>query len=375
VDLSYSAEQQLLQTSVREFAQDYLNQHRARSLAASDGADRETWRTIVELGWLAAEVPEELGGFGGTAIESSLIHEGAGRGLIVEPLLSASLAVKLLTLIASPQAQAVLPSLLGGDALWAVAHEEAAGRGDPAFVAALARPVMDGWRLSGHKSMVLGGPSADGLIVSARIESPGAVAGEIALFRLDRRQFAERLTSCRMHDGQHAADLDLQNLQLARDARLSAEGCVAPMIAEAFDCVTLASCAEALGAMDAAVSLTAEHIRNRKQFGAPLASFQALQHKLADMVIAVEQARSIVLYGAAGLMQVDPAERARAVSAAKVRVFESARVVGAHSIQLHGGIGVTEEHLISHYFRRLFALGNRFGDSDYHLARFIGNGV
>lgn len=374
MDLSYSAEQRLLQSSVQEFARDYLTRDRARSLAAPEGVDRDNWRAIVQLGWLAAAVPDHLGGYGGSVIETLLIHEGVGQGLIVEPLLSVGLVVKLLALIPSAAAEDLLQSLLSAEALWALAHEEPAGRGDPAFVEACARPTADGWELSGYKSMVLGAPLADGLIVSARIRSTEGAADDIALFRLDRPQFAAHLKRCCTLDGQHAADLELQNVKVTRDARLGTDGCAAPVIAEAYDHAILAGCAEAVGAMDAALSLTAEHLKNRKQFGAPLASFQALQHKLADMVIAVEQARSILLFGAAGVMQADPVGRARAVSAAKVRVIESARVVGAHSIQLHGGIGVTEEHLVSHYFRRLFAFINRFGDADYHLARFRGSG-
>jgi alkylation response protein AidB-like acyl-CoA dehydrogenase len=375
MDLSYSAEQRLLQSSVQKFARDYLARDRVRSLASPDGSDRDTWHAIAQLGWLAAAVPEHLGGYGGSVIETLLIHEGVGLGLIIEPLLSVGLVVKLLALAASPSAEGLLQSLLSGEARWALAHEEPAGRGDPAVVEACARPVTDGWELSGCKCMVLGAPSADGLIVSARIRPAQNVAGDIALFCLDRPKFAERLKCCRTLDGQHAADLELQSVKVARDARLGVEGCAASVIAEAYDHATLASCAEAVGAMDAALSLTAEHLKNRKQFGAPLASFQALQHKLADMVIAVEQARSILLFGAAGVMkQGDPVGRARAVSAAKVRVMESARVVGAHSIQLHGGMGVTEEHLISHYFRRMLAVCHRFGAADYHLARFMGSG-
>jgi alkylation response protein AidB-like acyl-CoA dehydrogenase len=372
MDLTYSTEQRLLESSVRDFARDYLVSARGRSLAAPDGLDRESWRAIVELGWLAAGVPEDLGGLGGSVIDSLLIHEGVGFGLIVEPLLSAYLAAKLMSLaLPRPLAESMLKPLLSGEELWAVAHEEPAARGDCTFVEASARPMRDMWRLSGCKSMVLGAPSADRLIVSARLYMSDGLAGEIALFRLDRPQFAQRLKRCRTLDGQHAADLDLRDLDIGLDARIGAERCALSAVVEAYDHAILASCAEAVGAMDAAVTLTAEHLKNRKQFGAPLASFQVLQHKLADMVIAAEQARSILLYGAAGIAQGNSAERGRAVSAAKVRMIESAKVVGTHAIQLHGGIGITEEHIISHYFRRLFAFANRFGGTDRHLARFM----
>jgi alkylation response protein AidB-like acyl-CoA dehydrogenase len=342
-----------------------LSGSRANGLAAPR-VDRGNWLAIVEVGWLAlaACVPENLGGYGGSIIESLLIHEGAGAGLIIEPLLSAGLAARLAS-IALPKSEAerILAPLLAGDALWAVAHEEPDARGDSSVVEATARLTGDVWTLCGSKSMVLGAPSADGLLVSARVNSSSGDATEIALFRLDRPQFADRLKSCRTLDGQQAADLDLHGLSVAEESRIGAERCALPALVEA--------CAEAVGAMDAAIGVTAEHLKNRKQFGAPLATFQALQHKLADMVIAAEQARSILLYGAAGAAQGNAAERGRAVSAAKVLTIDSAHVVGKHAIQLHGGIGVTEEHLISHYFRKLFAFVNRFGGSDRHLARFI----
>jgi alkylation response protein AidB-like acyl-CoA dehydrogenase len=372
MDLTYSTEQRLLETSVGKFARDYLINDRGRSLAAPDGVDRESWRAIAELGWLGASIPEDLGGFGGSVIDSLLIHEGVGAGLIVEPLLSAYLAAKLVSLaLPKAPAESILEPLLAGEALWAVAHEEPAARGDTTFVEASARGVRDVWRLSGHKSMVLGAPSADVLIVSARLYASTYGAGDIALFRLDRPQFADRLKCCRTIDGQYAADLDLDDLEVGRDSQIGAERCALSSIVEAYDHAILASCAEAVGAMDAAIRLTAEHLKNRKQFGAPLASFQALQHKLADMVIAAEQARSILLYGAAGVAQGNAVERGRAVSAAKFRVIESSKVVGTQAIQLHGGIGITEEHIISHYFRKLFAFANRFGGSDRHLARFM----
>ena len=372
MDLKYSTEERLLESSAKEFARDYLAGHRKRSLVAPDGVDGESWRSITDLGWLAAGVPEELGGLGGSVIDSLLIHEAVGWGLIVEPVLSACLALRVLSLaLSKPLAETILQPLLAGEARWSVAHDEPAARGDPTFVESSARAVRDVWRLSGHKSMILGAPCADSLIVSARVDPASDGIAGIALFRLHRRQFTDRLKQCRTLDGQHAADLDLTDLEVPREARIGTDGCASSALVEAYDHAILASCAEAVGAMEAAIDLTAGHLKNRKQFGAPLASFQALQHRLADMVIASEQARSILLYGAAGIIQAGAAGRARAVSAAKVRVMESAKIIGANAIQLHGGIGVTEEHIISHYFRKLCAFEIRFGGADYHLTRFL----
>src|ERR1700722_17809875 len=204
--------------------------------------------------------------------------------------------------------------------------------------------------------MVLGAPSADVLLVSARI---GPAANDpVNVFSVGRAQFGPRLKNCSTLDGQRSADFELDGLELPRDARIGSQACALPALVAAHDHAILEMCAGALGAMEAAIALTAEHLKTRRQFGTSLAGFQALQHKLSDMVIAAEQARSIILYGASGIESKDARTRARAVSAARVRVIESSRTVGMHGLQLHGGIGVTEEHIISHYYRRLAAFCN-----------------
>jgi alkylation response protein AidB-like acyl-CoA dehydrogenase len=370
MDLKYSAEEQLLSSSVKEFARDYLRDARARSLSSIDGVDRGQWRIMLELGWLAAGVSDECGGLGGSITDSLLIHEGMGSGLVLEPLLTVSLGVRLMeALLAREEAQAALQPYLLGEKLCAVAHEEPEARGDLTFVRCAAIADRDSWTLQGCKCMVLGAPSADLLLVSARA-GPSQTA-PVGVFTLTRAQFAERLKSCTTLDGQRAADLDLAGLRVTAAARLGSDTCALPALAAVFDRALLETCADALGAMGASIELTAEHLKNRKQFGSPLSSFQSLQHKLADMVIAAEQARSILLFGATGIESGAARLRGRAVSAARVRVSESARIIGAHAVQLHGGIGVTEEHIISHYYRRLAAFVHRFGGTEWHVERFM----
>lgn len=372
MDLKYSAEERLLESSAKDFARDYLRDVRSRSLTSATGVDPDTWHAMIELGWLAAGVSEEYGGLGGSITDALLIHEGMGSGLILEPLVSASLSLRLLeSLVPADRSWHLFKSLLDGAQMCAVAHEEWAARGDLTFIESQAVFTGETWTLHGHKCMVLGAPSADQLLVSARTGSSSR--DPIGVFSLTRAQFAGRLRGCVTVDGQRAADVDLEGLQVDAAARMGSPECALPALVSAFDRAILETCADALGAMEASVALTAEHLKSRKQFGLPLASFQALQHKLADMVIATEQARSILLYGISGIESRDDATRARAVSAARVRTTESARTVGTHAIQLHGGIGVTEEHIISHYYRRLVAFINRFGGVDWHLARFITN--
>jgi alkylation response protein AidB-like acyl-CoA dehydrogenase len=371
MDLNLSLEQRMLRDSVVSFSRDYLTNRRKTSRAAPDGFSRALWREIVELGWLGVGLPEELGGFGGSPVETMVIHEGIGAGLVVEPLLSTTLAARLIGAVgSSAQRDRLLPPILSGHRFAVVALYENAGRGDPFEIATTATPVDGGWVLRGCKEVVPDAPSADDIIISARLDG----SRELALFAIDAGRVRDRLICCDTIDGLRAADIQLDGVRVSGADRLEATAHVDAALAEAIDHAIIANCAEAVGAMDAAVAMTADYLNARQQFGVPIGTFQALQHKLADMVVAVELARSILCYGVCALSDPDPIARACGVSAAKVRVIESATVVGAHAIQLHGGIGVTEEYLISHYFRKLSMLSRRLGGIDYHVARFGAKG-
>jgi alkylation response protein AidB-like acyl-CoA dehydrogenase len=367
MDLNLSLEQTMLKDTLDAFARDYLAGSRHASLSAAEGFSRETWQSLVELGLLGVGLPEDMGGYGGSAVEMMVIHEAVGAGLIVEPLLSTTFAARLIGLAGTEvQREGLLPAILSGEQLAVVAHYENVGRGDPDYIETTATPVGDGWQLRGHKGVVLDAPSADHIILSARMSD----SGELALFLVEAARLRDRLIPCKTIDGLRAADILLDQFRLEAADRMTGAPDSAAALMEAIDHTTVASCAEALGAMDAALAVTADYLNTRQQFGAPIGTFQALQHKLADMVIATELARSILLYAMATLSDPDPVVRGRGVSAAKVRVDQSAEIIKTHSIQLHGGIGVTEEHVISHYFRKLDMATRRFGGPDYHLSRF-----
>jgi alkylation response protein AidB-like acyl-CoA dehydrogenase len=367
MDFRLSPEQKMLKDSAENFAKDYLGRQRALSQSEPRGFSQDCWREIVELGWLAAGLPESAGGFGGTAIEAMLVHEAVGAGLIVEPLLPAELAARLIDLAGSDeQREALLPALLVGKNLITIAHFEDASRGDPGYIESKAMRTSEGWVLAGCKTLVPWASCADYLIISARFDGQDS----IGLFVIPQERLAGRLKACETIDGLYAADVSLDGMQVYPADALGPQDRNLEALIEVFDHAVILGCAEAVGIMDAVLALTAEYLNARRQFGAPIASFQALQHKLADMVIATELARSILLSGVAALSAEDPNQRRRVVSSAKVRITESARLVGGQGIQLHGAIGITEEYILSHYYRRLVTFASRFGGIDFHLERF-----
>jgi alkylation response protein AidB-like acyl-CoA dehydrogenase len=367
MDFRLSAEQRLLRDAVARYARNYLEGRRAHLAAWNAHELGAKWREMAGLGWLGVGFPEAVGGYGGGPVEEMLIHAGAGAALAVEPLMAARLGAHVLTLAAPTEAsEALLAPVFAGESLIIFAHDEADTRGDVSHVGATARPTRaGGYVLAGRKAVAHGAPQADKIIVSASIPDAG-----LSLFLLDSEGLSGRMRACRTVDGLSAADIDLTDLLLSDTALVASGPRAKAAVATAFDRMAVAACADAVGAMDATIALTVQHLNSREQFGARLGAFQALQHKLADMVIDVEQARSMLLYGLAALTSEVPDDRMKGVSAALVRVFDSARLVAANAVQLHGGIGVTEEHVVSHYFRRLTAFTGRFGGRARQLARF-----
>jgi alkylation response protein AidB-like acyl-CoA dehydrogenase len=367
MDLNLSAEQKMLKDSVDTYVREYLVRQRKASMAEQMGFSQDVWAELVDLGWLGVEIAEAAGGYGGSAVDTIVIHEGIGFGLIVEPLLSAVLAARIIAAAGTAgQQQELLPPILAGARRAVLAHHEAAAGGDPDFVQTIAKAAGSGWVLYGQKAMVVDAPSSDLVILSAKL----ADTGDLALFAVETSRLAACMTSCSTIDGLRAADLNLDGFVVSAAERLNGAVDARGALAAVLDHGKIAMAAQALGVMEAALAMTADYLGTRKQFGVAIGTFQALQHKLADMVVAVELARSILLYGVAALAEEDVDQRARAVAAAVVRITESAEVIGTHAIQLHGGIGVTEEHMISHYFRKLAMLKLRMGGADFNLARF-----
>jgi alkylation response protein AidB-like acyl-CoA dehydrogenase len=354
MNFDYNEEQQLLADSVRRFlAKDYDFEARRKVVASEAGWSPQVWATFVELGLTGLPFPAEFGGFGGGAVDLMDVMEAFGEALVVEPYLPTLIAGYVVA--RSPAAKAVLPAVVEGRMKLAFAHTEKGARYDLSKVATTARKTGGSWTVDGEKTAVIGAPMADRLVVSAK------TADGIALFLVDRPQ----LRAYRTLDEMAAADVVL------RGVKAEPLGAGLPLVEEVTDFATALICAEAVGAMKYACDSTLDYLKTRKQFGVPIGSFQALQHRMVDMFIAQEQARSMAFLACSRVDQSEnEREKRRAVSAAKIKIADNARHISQEAVQLHGGMGMSEELKISHTFRRLTALAAQFGDADHHLARF-----
>jgi alkylation response protein AidB-like acyl-CoA dehydrogenase len=374
MNFEYSDEQQQLADSVRKLlANDYSFDKRKAIVHSPSGCSDAVWSTLAELGVTAIAVPEADGGFGGGAVDLMAVMEAFGDALLVEPLLDQiGLATRLLARAGSTaQRAALLPGVIDGSLKLAFAGLEPGHRYELAPQSTQARRQGDGWVLDGEKCVVIGAPWAHRLIVSARTGD----AASASLFIVDAHAGGVGMNPCRTVDGQRAADTRFTGVTVGADALLGPEGGALPLIDEAADFATALLCAEAIGAMQYANDTTLEYLKTRKQFGVPIASFQVLQHRMVEMVIHTEQARSMAILAASKVDTAgDAAERKRAVSAAKVKIADAARHVSQESVQLHGGMGMSEELKISHTFRRLTMIAQRFGDADHHLERYAALG-
>ena len=370
---SLTAEQQLLDDTLQRFvSRQYPFEARARILRSPQGWSREIWAQLAEMGLLALQVPGELGGMAPAPVETLLTMTALGKALALEPYLSSAiLGTALVREHGLPaQRQALLPAMAAGERIAVPAlGEEGAGH-DLAWVATRAARRRGGWRLRGRKAVVLDAPAADVLLVSARTAGPVAGESGISLFLVPRQATGVRLTAYRTVDGRQAADVEL-DVSLPGDALLGEAGSAFEALSATWDLGVAAVCAEAAGALQATLDATVEYTKTRVQFGSPIARFQALQHRMADMLIHVEQSRSMSYLAAMRAGDGDARERRRALSAAKVVVGQACRFVGQQAVQLHGGMGVTDEMPVSHFFKRLLAIELSFGDTDHHLERFV----
>jgi len=371
MDFDLTDEQRLMQDSVGRLMADAYgsleqrNRHRAEPLGWSE----QLWARYAELGLLGLPFSEQHGGFGGGPQELMLVMEAFGRALAVEPYFSTVvLGGALLRLAGSPAQQSALISRIAeGKLRLAFAHAEPQARYDLYDVATTAHRAGSGWVLDGEKTLVLHGDSADLLIVSARTAGERTDAEGISLFLLDAATRGVMRRGYPTQDGLRAAEVSLSGAPAGEDAVLGKPGAAAPVIAQAVDLALAALCAEAVGAMEALHALTVDYLKTRKQFGVPIGSFQVLQHRAVDMMIALEQARSMTMYAAMMADSADAEERRAAIAAAKVQVNRSARFLGQQAIQLHGGIGMTMEYKAGHYFKRLAMMESLFGDTEHHL--------
>jgi alkylation response protein AidB-like acyl-CoA dehydrogenase len=373
MDFSFSDEQLLLHNSIHKYLNaNYDTAARMRIVASAEGYSRECWQQFAELGLLAAPFPEEYGGIGGGAVETMIIMEECGRRLVVEPFVeTVVLAGGLLRDLGSEdQRQAFLPRIIDGSDLWALAWAEAQGRHDLHDVALRADRRGNGYRLNGSKHVVVGAPWADRLIVSARTSGGRRDRCGISLFIIDKSQSGVDCRGYATVDGRRAAEIVFDDVAVGPDMRVGPEGDGLAGLERAVDHAIAALCAEAVGAMDELNRTARDHAHLRKQFGVPLAKFQVLQHRMVDMFIAYEQALSMT-YLATLALTGDELERAKAVSGAKVQVGEAAKFIGQQAVQIHGGMGMSDELEVGRYFKRLTAIIVQFGAPDHHLGRYL----
>ncbi len=367
MDFSLTDEQVALKESARRLCErDYGFEHRRGLLRTVDGFSRDLWGTFAELGWLGAGLSEDEFGYGGGPVETALLQEEFGRVLVVEPYLSCVViaARAIAALGDEAQKEALLSAIVSGETLVALAHNEVAMRGDDAAITTVAASDGEGWRLNGRKGFILGGPSADLLLISAQTGTG------VTLFQVAADVPGVEIIAYHAVDGRRVADIILNNVRVEGAAVLGQVDAALPGIELAVDHGVIGLMAESVGAMDAALWLTRDYLKTRKQFGVTLNTFQALQHRMADMLVETELARSMLLRGVSALSDPDPVARRAAVSAAKVQITEAAVKVTAEGIQLHGGIGVTEEYVVGHFYKRAVLAKGLFGGIDVHLQRF-----
>jgi pimeloyl-CoA dehydrogenase small subunit len=370
MDFDLSPEQSLLKDSVGRLLADHYGFDKRKSyLASGDGWSREMWARYAELGLLGLPFAEEHGGFGGGAVETMIVMESFGRALAVEPYLaSVVLAGGALRHGASArQLAALVPALARGETVLAFAHAEREARYDLACVATTARRDGGAWRLDGEKTLVLHGDAAQRLVVSARIGGAARDEDGIALFLVDGDAPGVSRRSYPTQDAMRAAEVVLAGVRVPDDAIIGAPGAGFAIVRRVAEDAIAALAAEAVGAMAELNALTVEYLKTRRQFGVPIGSFQVLQHRASDMLIAEEQARSMALFATMMTDEPDGAARARAMAAAKVQIGRSGRFVAQQAIQLHGGIGMTMEYKAGHLMKRLAMIDLMFGDADHHL--------
>jgi alkylation response protein AidB-like acyl-CoA dehydrogenase len=377
MDFNFKEEQlQLADALKRWVARDYTFEARRDIVASPSGVSDTAWATLAELGLTALPLPEAQGGFDGDAVDMFVVMQELGRGLVVEPYFATMFGAEFLR--RGRAHDALLERVAAGELKLACALGERQSRHDLRDVATrAARDTSDGggWRLHGEKKVVLHGAQAGVLIVSARTAGAQRDEDGITLFAVPADAAGVVTRDVRMLDGQRAADVLLRDVKVGADAVIGTVGAGWAILEAAADYGAGLLCAEALGAMDALFGATLDYLKTRQQFGVPIGKFQALQHRMADMYVHLEQARSMALLAAVRLADDaggnQAAERRRAVAAAKYRVGQAARFVGQQAIQLHGGMGVTDELPASHYFKRLSTIELTLGDCDHHLARFI----
>ncbi len=374
MDFEFTEEQTLLAETVQKFMTSRYGFEQRRAISKSQpGWSRDVWKSLAEMGFTGLLVPPEQGGMGGGPIEAMQAQGAFGAGMLLEPFWpSAVFATVLLKRLGGPSAHRLLEGLATGERIAAVAHAEPGARYARDHVQAVARKSGAGYGISGAKAVVIGAGAADTLLVTARVAGrPDGAA--LSVFAVPSGAEGVRVREFRTLDGRVAADVTLEDARVGADALLGVHAADASgPLDDAHDFALAALCADAVGSMKALLDATGKYLQTRQQFGQPIGKFQALQHRMADMLIHFEQAKSMSYLAAMQCESADLPARRRALSAAKVVVGQSGRFIAQQAVQLHGGMGMADELDVSHYFRRLTAMELTLGDTDHHLSLYAG---
>ncbi len=370
MDFELNSEQQQLGDAIARWAErDYGFERRKAIIRSGRGISDESWQALAELGVMALPVPSDHGGFDGSAVDQMVVMQALGRALVVEPVFATALGTHCLARAGGQGA--LLEAVAAGTLVLACAFGERQARHELFNIEMRAVRDAGGFVLNGSKQGVLHGAQAGCLVVSARSGGQPRDTDGISLFVLPSDTPGVTLHDARSNDGMRIAAIDFSNVRVPASALLGAEGAGWPLLEATADHGLALLCAEALGVMEALFAATLDYLKTRQQFGVAIGRFQALQHRMADMFIQLEQARSMTLLAAVRAGSGDPVERRRILSAAKARVGEAMKFIGQQAVQLHGGMGVTNELPAAHLFKRLAAIELTLGDTDHHLRRFI----
>jgi pimeloyl-CoA dehydrogenase small subunit len=371
MDFSFTEEQSMLRDTVASYlADNYSFDQRRATLAKEPGWSPAVWKAFAEeLGILGAPFSEELGGLGGGPVENMIVMEEMGKALVVEPYLgTVVIGGGFLKHSGHAQAEALIGQIIAGEAIFAFAYAEPQGRYNLADLKTTAKKEGGGYVLNGHKAVVIGAPYATHLIVTARTGGGQRDAQGVSVFIVPKDAAGVTTRDYPTVDGFRASEVYLENVAVGVEALVGPEGQAAPLIEKVVDEAIAATCAEACGVLRKLHEGTLEYTKQRKQFGQPISAFQVLQHRMVDMFIQVEQ--SISMTYMATIKLGDEAERSKAAAAAKVQIGKACKFVGQNAIQLHGGMGMTDEMAIGHYFKRATMIESAFGSTDHHLARY-----
>ena len=372
MDFTFNEEQSLIQDQVDQFVQKEYDWETRQALSNSDlGFGIDNWKKFAELGWLGISVSEDNGGYGGTANESMLIMEAFGKGLVVEPFLET--VIMSASLIddhgSDQQKSSVLEPAIAGEMQLALAYAEPQSRFNLSDLVTEAKLDGDNYILNGYKSVVMNGPSANKFIISARTSGTQLDESGISLFLVDSDSTGLDKTDYKTVDGRRASDLSIENVSVPKDNLIGQQDKGFEILDSAIDKAILAISAEAVGAMEVLYKTTVEYTKTREQFGTAIGKFQVLQHRMVDMFMEYEQCKSL-LYMATMKHEEGSPDAKKAISGLKYQVGKAGKFIGQQAVQLHGGMGVTDELNVGHYFKRLTTVGTIFGNTDYHLKKY-----